>query len=330
MQIIESLNNNCFQGTNHPRFIVIHGTAGGTSAQAIAKYFVTAKVSSHYVIGVDGIIVRCIKESDGAWANGVVTGIPTQNLPFREYGDGLHRDYWWHTSDLNPNNETISIEHCKNSDDNSDELTPEQEESSFWLIADICKRHNIPMRFADRDGGITGHFSIDPVDRSKCPGNYPWQKLFSYLRGEEPVKQFIASSRDFDRYFYPSLSEPAIWECKQTGCHITGSNLSYYQQLSVDGNALPVIGLPMTNETHLTDKDGYNWTIQIFERAIMVYDPEHRKDSQPGGNDSYIAKYRDLVYLDPYIPRVVENTSLDSKQLVTEIASMLLTLDHSK
>src|SRR5690348_17254876 len=119
-QVIE--NGNAFPGRNglKPSFIILHGTAGGTSAQAIANYFASTQgganpVSSHYVIGQDGIIIQCVAEVDGAWANGYLS---------------TGHDPWWDPQ-INPNNITISIEHCKPSPDNSDALTPAQQEASF-------------------------------------------------------------------------------------------------------------------------------------------------------------------------------------------------------
>lgn len=171
-------NNNYFANRNgyKPAYVILHGTAGGTSADAIANYFAstqgTAKpASSHYIIGVDGIIVQAVREQDGAWANGFLT---------------QGHDPWWDPN-INPNNITITIEHCKPSTDNSDSLTPQQQAASFKLVQHICQRWNIPMRAADANGGITGHYSIDPVNRSHCPGPYPWDALWAFLKGANTV-----------------------------------------------------------------------------------------------------------------------------------------------
>ncbi len=176
MQITQLLNSNCFPGRNGltPRWLILHGTAGGTSAQSVAQYFKGTEgtdnpVSAHYVIGQDGTIYQCTLESDGAYANGVVT---------------TGHDPWWDANgNPNPNNVTISIEHVKSDSANATALTPAQQAASFELIKDICTRNNIPMRQADANGGITGHFSIDPVNRSRCPGTYPWDALWQYLGG---------------------------------------------------------------------------------------------------------------------------------------------------
>lgn len=167
-------NSNAFSGRQGytPRFIILHGTAGGSSAEAIANYFASTQgtanpASAHFVIGADGEIVQCNALADGAWANGYIS---------------TGHDPWW-DSNINPNNITVSIEHCKPSTDNSDNLTPAQQASSFKLVAWLCQTLSIPARAADANGGITGHFSIDPVNRSRCPGPYPWDALWAFLGG---------------------------------------------------------------------------------------------------------------------------------------------------
>jgi len=168
-------NNNHFPKRNghKPRYIIIHGTAGYTSATAVANFFKSTEnsadpVSSHYIVGLDGEVVQCNSEYDGSWTNGGVT-------------EG--HDAWWSRS-LNPNLVTLSIEHVKLSRDNSDTLTEPQEAASFTLVRHLCERHAVPRRWADAHGGITGHSSMDPVHRSFCPGPYPWEKLFAYLNNE--------------------------------------------------------------------------------------------------------------------------------------------------
>jgi N-acetyl-anhydromuramyl-L-alanine amidase AmpD len=160
-------SNNYFPGRSGytPTWIIIHGTAGFTSAEEVGYYFQGADVATHYIIGQDGTLVCSVDEEDGAWGNGGVT---------------LGHDPWWSRA-LNPNLVTISIEHVKPSRDNSDELTDMQKQASFALIKQICDRYNIPRRWADADGGITGHYSMDPVHRSFCPGPYPWDELFAFL-----------------------------------------------------------------------------------------------------------------------------------------------------
>lgn len=181
MNILEMLvpDNIVFPGFwgGTPRWLILHKTAGFQTAQDVASYFQNGSdgrdVSSHYVIGLDGTVVQCVRETDGAGANGVL-----------ESG----HDAWWSG---NPNLVTLSIEHVDPTSDNSTPVPEAQKQASFQLIHDICTRHNIPMRPADGNGGITGHFSIDPQSRAHCPGNYPWDELWAYLKGTQhmPIPQ---------------------------------------------------------------------------------------------------------------------------------------------
>lgn len=287
-------NNNYFANRNglKPKYIILHGTAGGTNAEAIANYFASTQntdnpVSSHYVIGVDGEVVQCVSESDGAYANGAFSA---------GYAS------WWDTS-VNPNLTTISIEHCKPSLDNSDTLTPAQQESSFKLIKDIATRWHIPCKGADSSGGITGHFSIDPVNRSNCPGSYNWDALWSYLnQNQEEEMVVIDLSQSQVAQYFESASGNA-WKCKSTKCVIGGAILAFYQRF---GNAafcgLTYLGLPVTSEIGIPGYQGV--TKQYFERGVLVYDPHHQLDRPPAAGDVYLAHLYSGVGQDPRLAQV--------------------------
>ncbi len=189
-----------------PLWLILHGTDANTNdydgAYETAGWFQTNSVSVNYVIGRRGLVAQCVKESDAPYANGGVTTTPTRK-----------HDPWWN-SHLNPNLVTISIEHVKRAgNNNADALTPAQQQASFALIYDICKRNNIPMRQADAHGGITGHFSMDPKERAYCPGNYPWTALWAYLKvrqeQEKPAVSEVASFNQADQ-FLPGRS---AYEC---------------------------------------------------------------------------------------------------------------------
>lgn len=160
----------------HRKFLIIHGTAGGASAAAIAAYFRTGPHSTHYVIGKDGEVRQCVAENMSAWGN----------APYKA-GSG---DTWWQALEQavgNLNLVSLSIEHVKTATDNSDTLTAAQQAASFALVKHLCDTWGIPPRKADASGGVTGHYSIDWVDRQHCPGPYPWDELFTYLQGGTPM-----------------------------------------------------------------------------------------------------------------------------------------------
>lgn len=90
----------------------------------------------------------------------------------------------WSASSPGPNQVTISIEHVKSNTDNSNELTEAQKTASWRLITNIISRNpGIKTVWADSTGGITGHFSMSPASRERCPGPFPWQNLFTHLNG---------------------------------------------------------------------------------------------------------------------------------------------------
>jgi N-acetyl-anhydromuramyl-L-alanine amidase AmpD len=269
-------NNNFYAGRNglKPRYVILHGTAGGTSAVALANYFAstegTANASSaHYIIGRAGEIVQAVSESDGAWANGYIS-------------DG--HDSWWNPN-INPNNITISIEHCKPSTDNSDGLTTQQQAASFRLIQHICQRWNIPMRTADANGGITGHFSMDPVNRSRCPGPYPWDQLWTYLQqGDEDMLQITDT---FAATYFTDAGN-GRWNCKVNNLHVMGDILNYYRRIQGAPR------LPLTNE----NRNIPNVAWQAFEAGIIVYDPRKLLDHPAIPGNCYLVKFSDKIAQD--------------------------------
>jgi len=153
------------------KWLIIHGTAGGSSAEAIGNWFQNpqSQAATHYVVGQDGTVVQCVNENEAAWGNGRV-----------EAG----ADTWWTASNPSPNQVTISIEHVKPSTDNSDLITPAQRDATFVLIRNILARNpGIKAAWADGTGGITGHFSVSPPSRERCPGPFVWEELFTELNG---------------------------------------------------------------------------------------------------------------------------------------------------
>jgi len=150
-----------------PTHVVLHGTAGGTSSEAIANYFKSSDVeaSAHIIIGTDGEVTQGISMDVAAWANGAIVQ-PTMPWP----------------ANINPNLYTISIEHCKPSTDNSDQLTEPQRQASFQVVRTICDYYGIAKRRGDLQSGIVSHADFDQVNRARCPGPYPWDELIAYLQ----------------------------------------------------------------------------------------------------------------------------------------------------
>lgn len=139
--------------------IVIHvmdGTLAGTDEWFKNK---EAKVSAHYGVGKSGQIHQYVDEKNIAFHAGRVLGTT------------------WGTAmanlNANPNTYTIGIEHEGKA---SDEWPDEMYRASAELIADICKRHSLPI---DRDH-ICGHREIYVA--KTCPGKCDLDKLISMAR----------------------------------------------------------------------------------------------------------------------------------------------------
>ena len=276
-----------------PKWIIVHGTAGFSSARDVGTYFQTADVSANYVVGQDGTIVQCVAEKDGAWGNGVISS---------------GHDSWW-TSDINPNWVTISIEHVKPHTDNSDTITAAQKAASFRLISHICDRHRIPRRRADGSGGITGHYSIDPVNRSRCPGPYPWDELISYLGsgGSSSGGSSGSSGGDTGNGAMIDLNDEIVaryfeqagngrWHCKATNFYIFGGMLDFYCGFGGTGkNGLTHLGMPLMDEYYPNPNAQFSY--QRFERGILAYDPNHSFDRPPGAGPIY------LMHIDQPLPQ---------------------------
>ena len=276
------------------KYIILHGTAGGSSAQAIGEYFRDSNVdaSAHIIIDQNGNVVQGIPLSLAAWSNGPITGTPT-NLGFRTAGDGVHRDAWWNPA-INPNLITVSIEHCKNHNDNSDQLTPIQQETSFKVIKTICDTYNIPPHFADASGGITGHFSMDPINRSRCPGPYDWDGLFTFLGHPQQEETLTIDISNPTVASYFTQLDAQHWQCKSTGFIIQQGILDFYKSYGGDALCgLTYLGLPTGSETPVPGKQGV--VTQEYERGTVAYDPAHVLDNPPGSGPVYVMHRTPIV-----------------------------------
>lgn len=230
-----------------PRWIILHGTAG-TAAGAISWFENPAsQVSAHYLVCQDGTIVQFVDENGSAWANGAPE-------------DGAAS--WW-LNGVNPNYTTISIEHEKPDTSNATPLTAIQQMASFQLVSRICQRWNIPARQADSNGGITGHYSIDPINRAHCPGTYPWSDLFNFLHQVHGETTNMLALTDPMGKFFTDMGN-GHWHCKPKNTELIGANLAFWRQHEGIG------GLPLTNEIELQP---YKDTrMVICERWIQAFD----------------------------------------------------------
>ena len=284
--------------------LVLHGTAGGTSADGIATYFrdSTAEASAHIIIDQAGNIAQGIPLSLAAWANGVVTAGHAAWLP----------------ANVNPNFYTASIEFVKASTDNSNELTPIQFKVGCEVIKCICDTYGIPKRAADGSGGVMKHADVDPINRARCPGPFDWNGLWNYLAGNQPEEPImIGLDNPVVAQFFSG--DDNAWKCKQNGFVISGAGaVMFYQTLG--GKALcglTYLGLPVSGPVGVTGKPGVVY--QRFERAVLCYDPQHIFDNPPGAGAFYLAHIDQGVTQDPRItPLQLQNAQLKDQVAVLQ------------
>lgn len=148
MTIIEkpSPNFTAGRGAFKPEIVVLHIMAGTLLGTDDWFSRPISQVSAQYGVGKTGEIHRYVQEANQAWHAGVVL-----NPSFKLYKPGV-----------NPNAYSIGIEHEGN--DLFIEGTTAQLAASAALIADICKRWNIPI---DRDH-IIGHYQVT-TGKPNCP-----------------------------------------------------------------------------------------------------------------------------------------------------------------
>ncbi len=227
--------------------IVLHGTAGGSSAENIANYFRTSNVeaSAHFVIGQDGHVIQCVDCSIAAWANGIILN---PRIP-------------WDTS-INPNLFSVSIEHCKASQDNSDELTPAQKLASFQVINAICDYYSIPKRRGDVHGGLVSHADFDSINRARCPGPYPWDELIAFLNGGSSM---IPTGWHDDSH---TLTAP-------NGIPVRLGFRDYVLARNWDANNWPLQAEEGRAQIELSNPDLGAGTWQPFKWKVLEYTPSH-------------------------------------------------------
>lgn len=181
---------------NKIEYIVIHWVGNaGSSAIANRNYFENLKTthktyaSSHYVIGLDGEIIRCIPDDEVAF----------------------------HAGSYSMNRKSIGIEDCH--PDWNGQFNTATYNSLVELCASLCKQYNIPITNVIRHYDVTG---------KNCPKYYvenqdAWNKLRQDIQNkingavtpvpveekgsDEPVKKYKNGSTREDIYADTSLTK---------------------------------------------------------------------------------------------------------------------------
>lgn len=124
--------------------------------------------SCNYLIAENGEIFEIVPPSKSPWTNGQVNKPDLSNALIKG----------WVAAGINPNTRTLTIEHAGFSAYNrGGALNPAQWAATIWLQAWLTQEYVLPV---DR-GHLIGHYQIDSVDRSYCPGWSPdeWDTLLA-------------------------------------------------------------------------------------------------------------------------------------------------------
>lgn len=157
-----------FIGAKPRGAVVDHKTAGFDTAEECAVYFATnpGKVTSHFIIGLDGSVVQCVSLDNGACANCCLVG--------------TYDPYWTaylpdptNPRSLNLNLVTISIEHVDNHKDANGNYDNQGDCPQAQIDASLKLHRWLNQYFDMQPEDVKTHASIDPVTRSHCPGNFP-------------------------------------------------------------------------------------------------------------------------------------------------------------
>lgn len=134
-----------------PTMIILHYTAA-SSAEVALNWMQDpeGKVSAHYLVDVDGEVIRLVAEDKRAWHAG--------------------KSFWAGEADINSCSIGIEIQNLGVV--SGHHPYPDiQIESVINLCRDIIRRHNIPAK------NILGHSDVAP-QRKQDPGElFPWQRL---------------------------------------------------------------------------------------------------------------------------------------------------------
>ena len=130
-----------------PNFVILHHTTNDTAERALTTLTTPArKVSSHYLIGRDGVLYYLVDERHRAWHAGL--------------------SYWGGHRDLNSSSIGIEL------DNNGFEPFAEpQIVTLLALLADLKARYGLPAT------AFLAHADVSPGRKVDPSAHFPWQRL---------------------------------------------------------------------------------------------------------------------------------------------------------
>lgn len=162
--------------------IIIHHTAPFASLTRVGYFFqdVNSRVSAHFTVGKEGLIVQSVDEANRAWHAG----------PSSWLGKGNLNDY------------SIGIE-ILNDGDGKDPFTEPQYQALSKLVAYLMKKYDIPLSrvIGHRDIAIPLGRKIDPAD------NFDWKSFKSKIRADLTMPSGYWGNKDLPQDYNLNLSD---------------------------------------------------------------------------------------------------------------------------
>jgi N-acetylmuramoyl-L-alanine amidase len=130
-----------------PNLVVIHHTSNDSMARAVQTLTTAGrKVSAHYLIGRDGVILQLVDEGARAWHAG--------------------KSWWGGQTDIN--SASLGIELDNNG---SEPFADVQIDALLILLADLRQRYNLPA------ANFVGHADVAPARKADPSILFPWKRL---------------------------------------------------------------------------------------------------------------------------------------------------------
>lgn len=154
MNITKKLISVNYSGRGGVKVIQYTPHTAVTNADSLYAYFnnPASQSSSHYYVNKYGNIEQYVEESNMAWTN----------------------------SNLNANRQSITCEHWDGGNANDSVRTNEMYESAAQLMADVCKRNNIPLVLLTKEQALANQPGITLhkyYANKSCPGALNVQRI---------------------------------------------------------------------------------------------------------------------------------------------------------
>ncbi len=208
-----------------PTAVVLH-VAQGSYEGTYATFKSDKLVSTQFCVAKDGRIAQYVSVDDSAWGNGDV-----QNPSWPDLIQGV-----------NPNYYTISIEH---EGLYTEQWTPQMYAANLRLLQWIQSYTGLQY---SRHHTLIGHFEIDSVNKSDCPGpNVEWDRMINDLNTTPVVDVARAALIAGANKFGVPLNDQTALAKYAIANHL---------------------GIPLTDEFPFT-ANGLNYVGQVWSQAVV-------------------------------------------------------------